>query len=208
MGYDMKLKTLYLSLGVLGLTAASASAALAADSSWYAGVDIGGTKAQGGVSALDQNFATDGGVSTKLDTKGWTTSLFGGYKFNKNFALEAKFADLGKYKLDGTVGAATEAAKAHPMAFCLSGVGTLPLGDQFSAYGSVGACRWNDRASVTRDGTSVVGHDKGTDLTYGVGVAYAVTENVDLRAGWNRYAKVLHNKQDVNAFTVGLAYNF
>lgn len=203
MGCDMKLKKLFASLIALGLVTAAAPGAWADGSNWYAGVDIGGTKAQGGTAALDPSFA---GSVTKLDTKGWTTSLFAGYKFNRNFAVEAKFADLGKYKLEGT--APTEAAKAHPMAFCLSGVGTLPLGDQFSAYGSVGACRWHDRASADQGGVSVLSHDSGTDLTYGLGVSYAMTENVDLRAGLNRYDKVLHNHKAVDAYTVGLSYNF
>lgn len=67
------------------------------DKGGFIGVSIGQVKVD--VSASDFN---DGSlISQDLDDTDTAWKLFGGYRFNKNFAIEGGFADGGEVKFDG-----------------------------------------------------------------------------------------------------------
>ena len=65
--------------------------------------------------------------------------LFGGYKFNKNFALEGGYFDLGKFGFTATtVPAGTLNGNIKLKGLNLDAVGILPIAEKFSAFGRVG----------------------------------------------------------------------
>lgn len=104
-------------------------------------------------------------------------SVFGGYQFNRHFALEGGYADLGQIE-PGSAGAPFEADTVHATA-----IGMIPLNDEFAVYGRAGVHRWDaDTALALLDG-----EDSGTDATYGVGAQYRFTERFALRAEVNRF---------------------
>jgi OOP family OmpA-OmpF porin len=144
----------------LGVSALSAQAA---DKGFYAGAGVG-------ESIVDEQAYDDSDTAF---------SLFGGYQFNRYFALEAGYADFGKIEPD-TTGPSLEADT-----FYLTAVGSVPITDKFSAYAKAGFHRWNvDDAIPGLTGTS---DDSGTDPTYGVGVQYQVSDKIALRGEYSRF---------------------
>lgn len=124
-------------------------------------------------------------------------SIFGGYKLNQTFAVEAGYTDLGSISYNG-IGAKNKV-------YSLDGIARAPLGNSFGVYGKVGV------AYAERDFNSGLGDDHKTGLKLGVGVDYALTQNVTLRAEATRY----NNMPAANGFDkktdrlgVGLAYQF
>lgn len=133
---------------------------------------------------------------TSCDDKDRTWKIFGGYRFHPNVAVEAGYADLGKFKAG--IGGATVSAKVK--AFELLAVPIYPFGNGFSVYGKLGLARWDVDASATGGFTA---SDEGTDFTFGIGAQYDFTPNLGARVEWQRYTDI-----DVNTIGISLVYMF
>jgi OOP family OmpA-OmpF porin len=97
--------------------------------------------------------------------------LFGGYRAHRNAALELGYADLGEMTIGGNA--------VNSEAWELSGLGIVPLGERFAAYGRLGFYRGEARGGGITE--------EKTDLTFGLGAQYEVNRNVGVRLEWQRY---------------------
>lgn len=133
-----------------------------------------------------------GGVSTDKSATGG--KIYGGYSFTPNFGLEAGYAAFGKYK------SAAGSVKAD--GFYADAVGTLPLGNGFSALGRVGV--FNGKLD-----SSLAGDDRGTSYKVGAGVQYDFDPKLGIRGEWERYRfDALGAKSNADMYSVGLNYKF
>ena len=158
-------KNKVLSASLLALLAgASAFGANAPDDKgFYAGAGVG------------QSFVDEAGY----DDEDTAFSVFGGYQFNRYFAVEGAYTDFGKIEPEA-LGSDLEADAAS-----ITAVGIVPITDKFSAYAKAGFSRWNlDTELPAVTGTQ---DDSGTDPTYGLGVQYNITDAVSLRGEYNRF---------------------
>ncbi|HOY34508.1 MAG TPA: porin family protein [Piscinibacter sp.] len=134
-----------------------------------------------------------GGAAT-VDRSSTGGKLYGGYAFTPNFGLEAGYARLGKFsngngdvKADG---------------FYTDAVGTLPLGNGFSALGRIGL--FNGKLD-----SSTAGSDRGTSYKVGAGVQYDFDKQLGVRGEWERYRfDALGSKSNADMYSVGLNYKF
>lgn len=158
-------KTQLLSTLLLSATlGAAAFSANAQDTGFYAGAGVG------------QSFVDE----QAYDDEDTAFSVFGGYQFNRYFALEAGYADFGKVEAEGGVGPDLEANAGY-----LTAVGSVPITDNFSAYAKAGFHRWDLDADLP--GVVGNGDDSGSDPTYGLGAQYRFTDRVALRGEYNRF---------------------
>ena len=133
-----------------------------------------------------------GGLSTDKSATGG--KIYGGYSFTPNFGLEAGYATFGKYK------SAAGSLKAD--GFYADAVGTLPLGNGFSALGRVGV--FNGKLD-----SSLGGDDRGTSYKVGAGVQYDFDPKLGIRGEWERYRfDALGTKSNADMYSVGLNYKF
>ena len=133
-----------------------------------------------------------GGLSTDKSSTGG--KLYGGYSFTPNFGLEAGYATLGKFE------SAAGSVKAD--GFYADAVGTLPLGNGFSALGRVGL--FNGKLD-----SSLAGDDRGTSYKVGAGVQYDFDPKLGIRGEWERYRfDALGTKSNADMYSVGLNYKF
>jgi OOP family OmpA-OmpF porin len=149
-------------LAVLASTSAFAASA-ADDSGFYAGAGVG------------QSFVDERGY----DDEDTAFSVFGGYQFNRYFALEGAYTDFGKIEPEAA-GSELEADTVS-----LTAVGTVPITDKFSAYAKAGFSRWN--LDTELPALTNTADDSGTDPTYGLGVQYKINDAVSLRGEYNRF---------------------
>lgn len=156
-------------------------------------------------------------------SEGW--KVFAGYQFNKYLALEGGFNDLGdaraRYLVRGpapvgtTISGTTLETYAENDAWTLAAVGLLPLTDSFSAFAKLGFSSWSSNLRTTQqlnqtlvttpDLTGERG-DSGVDPYYGLGVSYALFDNLAFRGEWERFENV--GGLDVNLYTAGFAVKF
>jgi len=189
-----------LSATLFALVAAS-TPALSQDTGWYGGIGIGQSKFKDSCSGVS-------GPGIACEEKDTAWKIFGGYQFNRNFAGEFGYTDLGKTTLSiSGFGSASIGARG----FELSGVGMLPVSQQFSVYGRLGLFHWD---VDFKDGTGLVGSASasGTDLTYGLGASFSFTKNSALRLEWQKYQDVGDTNStgsgDITVIGVGLAVKF
>jgi OmpA-OmpF porin, OOP family len=136
-----------------------------AELGFYAGASVG------------QSSTADCPGGGSCDDKDTAYRIFGGYKFHPNIAVEGGYAPLGE--------TSSGAFKFESNAWDIVGVGSWPLGNNFSILGKLGFYN----AEVKLSGP-VSGKKTTTDLTYGIGGQYDFNRNLGLRLEWNRYSKV------------------
>ncbi|MDO6561816.1 porin family protein [Amphritea sp. 1_MG-2023] len=184
------MKKALLSLGIM----AALTPTVASAEGGYLGGSYGRTEFN--VSSSERADLNSLGFSVKDDSdQGF--KVFGGYRFNKNIAVEGYYADLGDLELTGgsvNVDAAIDG-------YGVSLVGLLPVTEQVDLFAKVGMFHWSNDVSSN---VGVSGGDDGTDGSYGLGVAYTM-DSVTFRAEFERYDL---GDVDVDLISAGLALNF
>lgn len=180
-------------------------------SGWYIGGNIGMSTTNIDEEKITQNL-TDHSYTD--DDRDLGYKLFGGYQFNKYFALEGGYFNLGKFDYSLSTPTGTSEGSIKVMGVNLDAVGILPVTENFSAFGRVGAHYAQAKDSFSSSGSlSMTDTDpKKSDLNYkfGVGLQYAVTDAVGVRLEAERYRinDAVGNDGDINLFSIGLTYRF
>ena len=139
---------------------------------------------------------TDSGQGGAIDNKDDAWKAFGGYQFNKHFAVEGGYVDLGKVTLPG--------ASLDSKAWHASAVGSLPLTGQFALTGKVGLARTETRVGG-------FGSDDNTDPTYGLGLRYDFTRQFGVRGEWERFrlgGGPVAGKSDTDMYSINAVFRF
>jgi OOP family OmpA-OmpF porin len=165
--------------------------AFSQDVGFYAGFNFGQSK----VDDFCNGFASCDDEDTAL-------SIFGGYQVNRNFGVEVGYTDLGQASISGPGGS----VRFEATGFEFSGVGTIPLTQQFSLYGKLGLFLWDADARGTVLGFPFSGSDDGTDLTFAFGARFNFTKNLVGQLQWQRYQDVADF--DVDVIGLGLLFRF
>jgi OmpA-OmpF porin, OOP family len=121
--------------------------------------------------------------------------LFGGYRINRHFGIEATYVEWGE--VTASAGALEVAASQH--SYGLAAVGMLPVGQAgLELFGKLGFLLTSQE---TRS-TFTVERDE-TELHYGLGVKYVFSQNLAARAEWEETEKL-----KVRMLSIGLEYRF
>lgn len=216
-----------LRLSAIGLGAVMATASFAQDSTdnassfassyYYGGLSIGQSRAK-----IDEQRISDSLLAAGLTTSAMSRDerdmgykLFGGYQFNRNWAVEAGLFGLGKFGFTSTtVPAGTLHGEIKVQGLNLDLVGTLPLSERLSVIGRVGA--QGARASDTFTGTGAVGvvdarpRKNEVNYKFGAGLQYEVNPSFFVRGEAERYRinDAVGHHGDVDLFSVSLVFPF
>jgi OOP family OmpA-OmpF porin len=174
----------------------SAAAGLAGPASAQMSMSSAYIGASFGQSDLGDSCSTVAGFGVSCDDKDTAWKILGGYQFNRNFAAELGYTNLGEITLTGPGGTAT----VEVTAFELVGVGIFPIANQFSVYGKLGFARGEAETGGAAAGFS----DSSTDLTYGIGVQYDFSQQLGVRAEWQRY----DFDAAVDVMSIGVVFRF
>jgi OOP family OmpA-OmpF porin len=122
--------------------------------------------------------------------------IYGGYQVNQTWGAEAGYTDFGDQDVAN--------GKTKGNSYYLAAKATMPINEQFSAYGKFGV-----EHSERKLNTSTV-HLKDTDTgAYGaLGVQYKLNQQVALTAEYERYGKEKDIGAKSNVWTVGAQYSF
>lgn len=204
-------------LSLLTLALMAAPFAMAQDAGWYAGANIGQSNATIDDARITSGLLGSGLVAGPIsDTdrdRGF--KIFGGYQYNKYFSVEAGYFDLGRFGFSTTTTpTGTLSGDIRITGLNLDAVGTLPITEKFSAFGRIGVAY--ARSEDSFHGTGAVNvlnpnpSSRDTNLKVGLGVQYAFTDALSLRAEIERYRidDAVGNKGDVDLASIGLVYRF
>jgi len=207
----------------IGLALAIPPGASAQESPWYIGGSIGQSRVKLDTGGLSRDLAAAGMANNGFSANETDTGfkLFGGYRFHPNFAVEGGYAELGKFSASGTVTTfnfvpivplPTKVTIEVGQGLHLAVVGNVPLANQFSVFGRLGAYNMRTEMKVTVSGISSSESARNTGFLLGAGVGYDFTRNVGMRVEWEQFNKVGDKDKtgqgDVGLLSVGLVYRF
>lgn len=154
--------------------------AFAADTPFYAGINVG---------------------TGKIDLSGTssTTSfeLLGGYTINQYFAAEAAYSDFGNHDYPG--------GNMKSSAVSIKGVGAYPINEQFSVFAKLGIASTTWEVSPTGLGTA---SESKTDLTYGIGGQFNINQQIGIRLGYDVYKLGSSLSADEKVTSIGAVFKF
>ena len=208
---------------MLGLAAAAGLCATSAMAQpidgWYAGGNVGRTAATIDDDGIRSGLQMQGLATPSIDDRDRDTGykVFGGYKFHRNFAVEAGFFDLGSFGYTATtVPAGTLTGDVRIRGVNLDLVGILPVTDRLSVLGRVGVISARSRGHFSSTGAVTMPlanpdpRERSTGAKLGIGMQYDFTDRLALRGELERYRvkDSISNKGHIDMASVGLIYRF
>lgn len=187
-----------------GLALAFAALAAIGSSASAQGLYVG---ASGGMSKFD----VDCTGTSQCDKSDSAYKVFGGYQINDGFAVEAAYVSVGKTdaSVDLTPGLRAS-LDTKVTGFDVAGVVRAPFGSQWHGFAKLGLTSYEAKSNL-RVNNAFYGSDKddGWKPLFGLGVSYAVSKQLGVRAEWeSRRIEVLSENMTINTFTVGVHYAF
>jgi OOP family OmpA-OmpF porin len=187
------------------------------NTSWYMGASAGPTQARIDDARILQNLGSVGlgnaSISESNRDNGY--KVFGGYQFNRNFALEGSYFDLGKFGFTATTTpAGTLNGDISLRGFGLDAVLGVPLTSKLRVFAKVGANYAEARDNFSGTGAVTVLDPNPTkselNPKIGIGVQYALTEALSVRAELERYRvnDAVGGRGDVDHLSIGLVYSW
>ncbi len=213
----IKLAKALVTTGLLALTTIAGNLAVADDSGWYIGGNIGQSTAEIDEERISESLLGVGLPVTSFSKDDSDTGykLFGAYQFNENFALEGGYFDLGEFGYMATTApAGTLGGDIAVSGLNVDAVGILPFTENFSLLGRIGLVY--AEAEDSFDGTGSVNmldssfSESDTNYKYGAGLQYDFTQSFGIRVESERYRidDAVGNKGDIDLLSLGLVYRF
>jgi OOP family OmpA-OmpF porin len=189
-----------------------------ADKGWIGGLSVGQTISNVDDVRISRELQATGLTATTWDVSDHSLGfkLFAGYKFNKNFALEGGYFDLGKFSYTTTTSpTGSLSGNIAVRGLNLDAVGMLPFSDKWVGLGRVGLNYAEARDGFTSTGavagvTEVMPSKRALNLKVGLGLQYNLNDSVGMRAEWERYRinDAVGSLGDINMYSVGLVVKF
>ena len=184
----------------LGVALAPARAAEPAG--WFFGI----TPARTELPAEAWSLANPAGTVSEPGLK-----LSAGYRFGPYLGVEARYLDLGRLTLAvplrplGSEG-------LRPKGLQLSTQGTLEVTRRLGLFGKVGAAWGSVDNSCAAIALTCSPTERGTDLSYGVGLRYDFTQTVSVRGEWERMYRFGDRGRfgdgSIDLYTIGVGFRF
>ncbi|MES2583077.1 MAG: OmpA family protein [Pseudomonadota bacterium] len=211
-----KLTPLHL-LGIAGLGTILATSAMAQDNKYYYwGLGAGQSQSQ-----IEDRFTTDSLMKSSNSPKSFTNEtqdtaykVFGGYQFNKNFALEAGYFNLGKFTYGTSMPGGTLNGRYEIEGVNVDLVGSMPLSTKWTALARIGVQHANTRDSFSGPGLSASASNdnssRANNMKVGLGLQYEITPSVLLRGEAERFRvrDGIATNGDVNYYSMSLVFPF
>lgn len=204
-------------LSLVALAAITSPHVLAEESGWYVGGNIGQSLADIDDQRITEALLASGltTVSIDDDDSDMGFKLFGGYQFNRNFALEGGYFDLGEFGFAATT---TPIGTLNGNTTKIQGlnldlVGTLGFTENLSGFGRGGLTYAKTESSYSATGAVTApngGNKSASSYKYGLGLEYDFTDRFSLRGEAERFRidDAVGNDGDIDLLSLGLVYRF
>lgn len=181
----------------LAIGLVSAPALAADDQGFYAGVGAG---------EMSVDFSGDfEGTPISFDDGDTAFRLFGGWQFNRNFGIEAGYADGGSASETYVIEGVDVDVDIDVTGFDLLLRGVVPMGESFYAFAQAGMIFWDADLTASADGVSESAGDSGEDLAYGAGFGFDFGDSASVRFEYMFYDI---SDVDVEAIMASILWKF
>ena len=204
-------------LSLMALSMVAGLPAMAQDSGFYIGANVGWSRStidnQRIATELWHGTFTSNSFSDRYSDTGY--KVFGGYSFNKYFAIEAGYFDLGRFGFaTNTVPAGTLVGDIKIQGVNADAVFTWPMTEQLSAFARIGANLAESRGTFNGTGLANIltsdAKKSETNFKFGLGLQFDFNKTVGIRGEVERYriSDAVSSSGDINLVSVGLLLRF
>src|SRR6185437_53119 len=156
-----------------------------------------------GVSGGESKFRNDCRSTDvfKCDHRDSAWKVYAGGNFNRITGLEFGYTDFGRIAASG--------GQTRAWAANVSLTAGVPIGQRFDVFAKGGGIY--GRTDVSADPSTLLdtGHKAGWGYTYGVGAAFAITPQWQIRADWDRYnLDFIGGSKDIDLASAGVQFRF
>ena len=203
--------------GAAALVLTMSPSVFADGAGWYTGFNAGQSRAKIDDTRIADGLLDDGFSTTSIsnDDLHFGFKAFGGYAFNRYFALESGYFNLGKFGFTAdTLPAGSLRGDVKLQGANFDAVGSVPLGDKFSLFARAGVNYADAKDSFAGTGAVAVidpsPHKWAANYKFGFGAEYDFTRFIGVRLEAERYRidDAVGNKGDVDLYTAGLVFRF
>ena len=194
-----------------------APAALADDAGWYSGFNAGQSRSKIDDSRIADDLLIDGFTTTSVDNENFhfAWKAFGGYEFNRYFALETGYFDLGQFSFRAdTLPPGQLYGDIKIQGVNIDAVASLPIGDKFSLFVRGGGIYEDSRDTFDGYGAVAVLDPSpkrwAAGYKFGGGAQFDFTRAFGMRLEAERYRvdDAVGNKGDIDLFSLGIIIKF
>ena len=163
--------------------------ALALPSAGYAQFYVGGGGGQTKFHDLQEvrDACTTVGATCSVDDTDTGFKVFAGYRLGDYMAFEGGYIDLGKSVGDATVPVTASAALSAQGGY-ISILPQIPVGASGAIFGRIGLSAVEAELTASGGGASFSDSSGAAGLVFGVGGEIHLTEQISLRAEWERHS--------------------
>lgn len=155
---------------------------------WYGGLGIG-----------QSDYRDYSATSVSPRSEAW--KAYAGYQINKYVALEGGYVNLN----DMTASSGATRTNIATDGWTLGAQLSYPITDKFAVTAKIGGAYLLADIKKKTGTVTVRSGDDGYEPNYGVGVRYALLDNVDLRAEWERFDR---SNMNIDLLSAGMAMKF
>ena len=161
----------------------------------------------GAAKAEDSGFYVGGGIGqsrqkfTDFEGKDTSFKLFGGWSFNKYFAVEGGYVNGGTQS-DSLGGVDLDISNDG---FFAEGLAKWPLGSVVAPYAKFGYVFYESTAKLSSGSQSVSESESDSDFIYGGGLEFKLGDNLRLRA---EYEEVNLPDSAFDNYTLAVTWQF
>lgn len=172
-----------------------------AQPSFYAGAGLGVTKVE--------DFCED---TDTCDDGDYSAKIFGGARFNENFAFELGYNRLGDFSASGVVLGNDIGLEIDASAVTAHGLLIAPVNNKTDLFVKAGVAFWTLDYDVDISGAGVSDDETGTDFIVGVGADVSINERLSVRFDLDYMPKLgdedTTGESDVLNISTALQYRF
>ena len=206
------------------LAAFAAETANNSTKGWFAGISLGRSRISVDDTAITDPLTAGGftGISSSKDTQESAGKIYGGYRLSRNFAVEFGYADLGRFKFDGSAASPTGAVYEgdfRSKGLNFDALGLLPVGESLAFFGRLGG--YYSRTTTRFSSLGTVAFTPGFEtersknefnLKAGFGLQWDFSKSFGLRSEYEHYFKLgdtaTTGEFSIDMISIGLTYRF
>lgn len=190
----------WITVALAAAAATAAGTAVAADASEDSGFYLGGGVGEFQVDIDD--FDDIPATIDDYDSDDTAYKLFGGFRANRYFGMEAAYVNLGSPEDEITPGTTVE---IETDGFAPYLVGTIPVGP-FEFFGKAGYYFYDTKVTVDSGGTTTSSSDEDEAFTWTAGIGLTLMKTLNLRLEYEDFH--VEDADDANALWLTAAFRF
>lgn len=133
--------------------------------------------------------------------------FYAGYQFNKYFALEAAYLNLGKVDAIYPINEAEKNFTGSMQGIEISALALYPLSNDFNAFAKAGVFNWQAKS----EGGPLTQKDYGLSPTIGLGLSYQISKQWQARLEYQYFANIGSAEiggANAHLSSLGISYQF